>query len=121
MDKQAIPKEVRSTLGDIGSRLLAWFQVLETGPQKNVILFLGVVKLVSFAPVVGDRVGEYLSVLVKGALGDGLLAGLRSFQLGAGVLVPEGEAAVRADRGKGAVLRMERNVVDSKNILKTQK
>ena len=74
-------------------------------------------ELVSLAPVVGHRVREYLTVLVERALRDRLLARLRGLELGARVLVPEGEATVGADSGEGAVHRVERNIVHRENIL----
>ena len=74
--------------------LLSGLEVLEARPQEDVVLLLGVVELVALGPVVAHRVRKDLSVLVEGALGDGLLAGLGGLELGARVLVPEGVAAV---------------------------
>ena len=102
----------------IGLSLLPWLQLLKAGPQEDVVLLLGVVELVALAPVIGYGVGEDLPVLVEGGLSDGLLARLTRLQLGARVLVPEGEPAVRAHRGEGAVHRVEGDVVHSKDILK---
>ena len=104
----------------IGLSLLPWLQLLKAGPQEDVVLLLGVVELVALAPVIGHGVGEDLPILVEGGLGDGLLAGLTRLQLGARVLVPEGEAAVGANGGEGAVHWVEGDVVHSKDILITE-
>ena len=97
--------------------LLPWLQLLKAGPQEDVILLLGVVELVALAPIIGHGVGKDLSVLVERGLGDGLLARLARLQLGACVLVPEGEAAVGTDSGEGAVHWVEGDVVHGKDIL----
>ena len=85
----------------IALSFLPWLQLLKAGPQEDVVLLLGVIELVALAPIIGHGVGKDLSVLVERGLGDGLLARLACLQLGASVLVPEGEAAVRADGGHG--------------------
>ena len=97
--------------------LLPWLQLLKAGPQEDVVLLLGVVELVALAPIIGHSVGKDLSVLVECRLGDGLLTRLARLQLGASVLVPEGEAAVGADGGEGAVHWVEGDVVHGKDIL----
>ena len=74
--------------------LLPWLQLLKAGPQEYVVLLLGVVELVALAPVIGHSVGKDLPILVESRLRDRLLTSLAGLQLGAGVLVPEGEAAV---------------------------
>ena len=65
------------------------FEIFKTTLEEDVVLLLGIVVLVSLAPVVADSVGEDLTILVEGALGDGQLARLAVLQLGPGVLVPE--------------------------------
>ena len=97
-------------------RLLSWSEILKATSQEDVILLLCAVELVSLAPVVGHGVGEDLSVLVKCALGDGLLAGLAGLQLGPRVLVPEGVLAVTAHCCQGAVHGVKCDVVHSKNV-----
>ena len=97
--------------------LLPWFQLLKARPQEDVVFLLCVVELVAFAPIIRHSIGKDLPVLVEGGLGDGLLTRLASLQLGASVLVPEGEAAVRANSGEGAVHWVEGDVVHSKDIL----
>ena len=97
--------------------LLPWLQLLKAGPQEDVVLLLGVVELVALAPIIGHSVGKDLPVLVECRLGDGLLTRLARLQLGASVLVPEGEAAVGADGGEGAVHWVEGDVVHGKDIL----
>ena len=92
-------------------------QILKARSDKDVVLLLGVVELVALGPVVAHGVGKDLSVLVDGALGDGLLARLGGLELGPGVLVPEGVAPVRADSGQGAVHRVESNVVHGVDVL----
>ena len=72
----------------------------------------------ALAPIIGDGISKDLSVFVESGLCDGLLASLAGLQLGARVLVPKGEPAVRAHRGEGAVHRVEGDVVHSKDILK---
>ena len=74
--------------------LLPWLQLLKAGPQEYVVLLLGVVELVALAPVIGHSVGKDLPILVESGLRDRLLTSLAGLQLRAGVLVPEGEAAV---------------------------
>ena len=96
---------------------LPGLEVLETAPQENVVFLLVVVELVPLAPVVRHRVREDLPVLVEGALSDGLLARLAGLELGASVLVPEGEPAVAAHGGQGAVHRVEGDVIDGEDIL----
>ena len=46
----------------------------------------------ALAPIIGDGISKDLSVFVESGLCDGLLASLAGLQLGARVLVPEGEA-----------------------------
>ena len=77
-------------------RLLSWSEFLKAAPEEDIILLLGYVVLVPFAPVVGHGVGEDVAVLVEGALGDGLLTRLAGLQLGPRVLVPEGVLAITA-------------------------
>ena len=72
----------------------------------------------ALAPIIGDGISKDLSVFVESGLCDWLLASLTGLQLGARVLVPEGEPAVRAHSGEGAVHRVEGDVVHSKDILK---
>ena len=72
----------------------------------------------ALAPIIGDGISKDLSVFVESGLCDWLLASLTGLQLGARVLVPEGEPAVRAHRGEGAVHRVEGDVVHSKDILR---
>ena len=99
-------------------RFLSRFHILETGSEEDVILLLCVMILVPLAPVVGNSVSEYLSVLVKRTLGNGLLTLLRGFQLGPRVLVPEWESSVWTYSRQGSVNRMERNIVHRKYILR---
>lgn len=68
-------------------------------------------------PVVADCVGEHLSAVVEGALGERLVDGLGGLELGARILVPEGVAAVRAHRGQRAVHGVECDVVHRVDIL----
>ena len=72
----------------------------------------------SLAPVVGDSVGEDVAVLVEAGLGYGLLALLAGLEFSPGVLVPEGVPPVTADRGQGAMHRVEGDVVHREDVLK---
>ena len=96
---------------------LSGLKVLETAPQEYIVFLLVVVELVPLAPVVRHRVREDLPVLVEGALSDRLLTWLAGLELGPGVLVPEGEPAVAAHGGQGAVHRVEGDVIDGEDIL----
>lgn len=55
--------------------------------------------------------------MVKSTLGERLVDQFGGLELGARVLVPEGEGAVRAHRGQRAVRRVERYVVYSVDVL----
>ena len=99
-------------------RLLSGSEIFKTTSEENVVLLLRVVELVSLAPVVGHSVGEDVAVLVECALGDGLLARVARLELGPGVLVPEGVPPVTADRGQGAMHRVEGDVVHREDVLK---
>jgi hypothetical protein len=96
---------------------LSRLEVLKARPEKDVVLLLRVVELVALGPVVAHRVRKDLSVLVEGALGDRLLAGLGGLELGARVLVPERVAAVRAHGGERSVHRVEGYVVYGVDVL----
>lgn len=98
--------------------LLSRTQLLEAAVQKDVVLLLRIVELMSLRPVVAGGVGEDLAPGGEGGPGDRLLHLLRGLQLGAGVLVPEGVAAVGADGGQRAVLRVEGDVVHHEDVLK---
>ncbi len=97
--------------------LLSRTQLLEAAVQKDVVLLLRIVELVPLRPVVAGGVGEDLAPGGEGRPGDRLLHLLRGLQLGAGVLVPEGVAAVGADGGQRAVLRVEGDVVHHEDVL----
>lgn len=68
-------------------------------------------------PVVADGVCEYLSGVVEGALGERLVEQLGALELGARVLVPEGEGAVGADGGERPVHGVEGDVVHRVDVL----
>lgn len=72
----------------------------------------------ALGPIVSHGVRENLSVCVEAAFGDRLLHGLRRFELGARVFVPETESAIRADGRQSPVHRMECNIVHSVNVLR---
>lgn len=62
-------------------------------------------------PVVTGRVRKDVAIVVEAAGYDWLVQLLGGLQLGAGVLVPEAKAAVRAHSGQRSVDRMEGNSV----------
>lgn len=62
-------------------------------------------------PVIAGSVGEEISGRIDGASGDGKIKLFRSLELGAGILVPKAELAVRAAGGESSVRRVESDAV----------
>lgn len=85
--------------------------------QKNVILLLGIVVLVSLGPVVADSVGEDFSASRKSTAWNALLHLFRRLQLGAGILVPETVTTVATYGGQSAVLWVEGNIMHHVYVL----
>lgn len=73
--------------------------------------------MTNLGPIVANRICKDLSIVVESALGEGLVERLRGLELGARVLVPEGEGAVGAHRGQRAVHRVECDVVHCVDVL----
>lgn len=86
--------------------------VADDGMQLELDGVLGVVGGVALAPVVGDRVGEDVAVLVEGSSSDGAADFGVTLEAVLSVLVPEVEGTVGAGGAEGAVLRVERDGVD---------
>lgn len=75
-------------------------------------------------PIIAGAVSKDVAIVVEAASRDWLIKLLRGFQLCASVLIPETEAAIRANRGQCAVHWMESNGIDlgqKKNKNKSQK
>jgi len=85
--------------------------------EEYIVLFLRVVVLVPFRPVITHSVGEQLAPGAEAAFGDGLFQLFGRLKLSAGVFVPVAEPAVRAHSGERSVMWMEADVVDGEDVL----
>jgi len=87
--------------------------------QKDVVFLLRIVELVTLRPVVGHGVRKQVAFSREAASRDRLLHLLRCLQFGSRIFVPETEPAVRANGCQRAMVRVEGNVVNSENVLRT--
>ncbi|KAL2255407.1 hypothetical protein VTK26DRAFT_3440 [Humicola hyalothermophila] len=86
------------------------------GVQHHLGRVVGRVALVALGPVVADGVGEDAARLVERCRRDAAADVRVPLEAVLGVLVPEVERPVAARRAEGAVLRVERDVVDRVHV-----
>jgi len=98
---------------------LSWFEIFKAGSEENVVLLLGIVPLMTLAPVVGNRIGVDLTILIERTLGDRLLTWFTGLQLCPGIFIPERIFSITAHRCQGSMNWMKSYVIHSKNVLES--
>lgn len=71
----------------------------------------------ALAPIVADRIGEYLPIVVESASRYWQFHRFGWLQFRAGIFVPKTERPIGAHCGQSAVHRMECDIIDGVNVL----
>lgn len=76
------------------SRWWSGFKFIITWSQKNVILLLSIIKLMTSTPIITDCICKDLSIVVKSTSSNRLLHQLRRFQLCSCIFIPKTKRAI---------------------------
>ena len=97
--------------------LLARFHFVETRMQEDIVLFLRIIELMPFWPIIANCISIYLPIMIETTRGDRLLQLLGSLQLCSRIFIPKGKPSIRTSSGKCPMYGMKLDIIDSINIL----